>query len=227
MEQHIRTTATGGFVTFPDYDQLESGSQPWYFVAAKHTGSWNASLPDFYLTTIAALKTQIPNFDNALKWIIFGHGGTHIYQFANGFLANLEGDHENPGNILNQVSLVAYILDFSIMSDSLSTQALKQFDPEHNKSISQGEWMIDRGSSISLHDTNHFFLKFKNTRTGLYELRFCLPPHLETKLRELLAFSKTAEEQSAISLEQQIIVVSFYSVPSINILPMSFVGRGK
>ncbi|KAF9037089.1 hypothetical protein BJ165DRAFT_1408494 [Panaeolus papilionaceus] len=186
LEQHIRDVAPGGFVTFPPYDASTTIAQPFYFVASKHTGSWTSYLPQRYLDAMAELKHHIPNFDNALKWIIFGKGGTHIYQFANGYLVCLEGEHQNDSHPLNE--------------------ALRQFDPDHNKSIQQGEWMLDKGSSISLHDHRYFFLKFKNTRTGTYELRFCLPPIMEEKLRSLLAFSKTPAEQQAIALEQQLIV---------------------
>ncbi|PPQ66828.1 hypothetical protein CVT24_008687 [Panaeolus cyanescens] len=186
LDKHIRDIAPGGFVTFPSYDSSKTTPQPFYFVASKYTGKWTAYLPQTILDTLNQLRPHIPNCDTSLKWIIFGAGGTHIYQFANGYLACMEGEHQNKNHPLNE--------------------ALRQFDPDCNKSVAQGEWMIDKGSSISLHDPQYFFLKFKNTRTGLYELRFCLPPLLKEKLHSMLAFAKTPGEQKAIAMEQQIIV---------------------
>ncbi|TFK31763.1 hypothetical protein BDQ12DRAFT_739803 [Crucibulum laeve] len=180
LQSHI-TQSGAQFITFPDYD--DASTDPWFFIKHKNLGHWNASLPHFYINTLNVIREHVTNFDNALKWIIFGKGGTHIYQFENGFLANLEGPHEDPDHALNQ--------------------ALRQFDPEHNTSIVQGQWMVDRGSSISLCDHRYFFLKFKNTHTKLYELRFSLPPHLDTKLKELLALAKTPEEQQALTIETQ------------------------
>ena len=70
-----------GFVTFPESDQPKC-AKPLYFVGSNTTG---------------------------LKWIIFGNGGTHIYQFANRFLACLEGEHEDESNVLNRVRFVDFL----------------------------------------------------------------------------------------------------------------------
>jgi len=105
-------------------------------------GHWNASLPSFYINTISALRNNIPNFDAGLKYVIFGKGGTHIYQFETGFLANLEGEHGREDHPLNQ--------------------ALRQFDPAMNPNIPQGLWVIDKGSTFSLHDHRrvHYMVSF-------------------------------------------------------------------
>ena len=72
--------------------------------------------------------------------------------------------------------------------------------------------MIDRGSSISLHNYQHFFLIFKNTRTGILEYRFDLPPPLNERLQEMYAFANTPREQKALRLEHQAIRVSLFCI---------------
>lgn len=104
FEQSVRSTASGGgFVTFPESDQPPKCAKPLYFVGSNTTGTWSCSLPDEYIKAMGILKQNIKNFDVGLKWIIFGKGGTHIYQFANRFLACLEGEHEDESNVLNKV----------------------------------------------------------------------------------------------------------------------------
>ncbi|KAG6907600.1 hypothetical protein DXG01_008218 [Tephrocybe rancida] len=123
------------YLTWPDYDAEESGvdeRNPWFFAKHKSRGHWNVQLPSLYINTIGVLRDAVPNFDLGLKYIIFGKGGTHIYQFETGFMASLEGEHDEEGHPLNQ--------------------ALRQFDPSMDPTIPQGLWMIDKGSSLSLAD---------------------------------------------------------------------------
>jgi len=110
LHQKIRAVGAGGSITFPDYDAPDSETEPWFFAASKRAGSWSASLPDFYVNVIKTLRTDFPQFDGDLEGVIFGKGGTHIYQFSHGFIANLEGEHDKDDNKLNQVCICCITL---------------------------------------------------------------------------------------------------------------------
>ncbi|KAF9037088.1 hypothetical protein BJ165DRAFT_1408493 [Panaeolus papilionaceus] len=187
LTKHIRQLSVGGYVTFPDYDDSQPVSQPYYFAASRTAGNWSASLPDYYVNLMNEIKPYVPNFDKELKWAIFGKGGTHIYQFSKGYLWELCGEHKDPEHPLNKV--------------------IREYDSDHNPSLSPGEWMLDRGSSISLHDHRYFFLKFRNTRNGNCDFKFCLPDHLEEKLQSMIDLSKTPAEQQAIAMDNQVRLV--------------------
>ncbi|KAF8065233.1 hypothetical protein FPV67DRAFT_1501922 [Lyophyllum atratum] len=138
LQQHILNSGAQ-YVSWPDYNEVAAAGEngvtegdSWFFVKHKNQGHWNASLPAFYVRTIGVLRDNIPNFDAGLKYVIFGKGGTHIYQFEGGFLTSLEGEHSKEDHPLNQ--------------------ALRQFDPDMNPDISQGLWRIDKGSTLSLYD---------------------------------------------------------------------------
>jgi hypothetical protein len=94
--QHLESSQPCEFVTFPE----DAAS---YFVKHKSRGSWNADLEEPYISTYTQLQENIKNFDLGLKWIIFGHAGSHIYQLETGFLFSMEGRHEDPEHPLRKV----------------------------------------------------------------------------------------------------------------------------
>ncbi|TFK31762.1 hypothetical protein BDQ12DRAFT_618315 [Crucibulum laeve] len=164
LQQHIDQSGAQ-YVSFPEYDGV--ADDPPFFVKHKNRGDWNASLPTQYSKAIKELQDTLPTFTDQLKWIIFGSGGTYLIQVDQGYIANVEGPHEDPNHLLNKV--------------------LTEFG--------NGAWNIDRGSTLCLYDHRYFYLKFKNARTGSVEMRYHLPPVMENKVVELLALSRTAAEQ--------------------------------
>ncbi|KAG6856710.1 hypothetical protein H0H87_001499 [Tephrocybe sp. NHM501043] len=186
------------YLTWPDYDEVTA--------TGESGGHWNVKLPSFYINTIGVLRNAIPNFDLGLKYVIFGKGGTHIYQFETGFLASLEGEHEQEDHPLNQ--------------------ALRQFDPSMEPSVPQGLWKIDKGSSLSLANGRHFFIRFINTQTQTPEYRFCLPPVMDSKLRELLKLAQAPEQQQALRAEEQAIIVSHTPMATTKVQDVLLVGFG-
>jgi hypothetical protein len=95
LHQHLKSQPCE-FVTFPE----DAAS---YFLKHKSRGSWNADLEEPYASTVTQLQENIKDFDLGLKWIIFGHAGSHIYQFETGFLFSMEGRHEDPEHPLRKV----------------------------------------------------------------------------------------------------------------------------
>lgn len=93
---HTRIQSGCEFVSFSD------GEESRYFIKHKARGSWNAHLDDLYLNTITQIREQSEGFDAGLQYIIFGKGGTHIYQHENGFALNWEGNHEDPDHPFRQ-----------------------------------------------------------------------------------------------------------------------------
>jgi Cu2+-containing amine oxidase len=95
LQQHIKSGSCE-FVTFPE----DAGS---YFIKHQSRGRWNADLESIYHRTVTELREHVNNFDLGLKWIIFGKGGTHIYQFEKGLVVNTEGNHEDPEHPFRKV----------------------------------------------------------------------------------------------------------------------------
>jgi hypothetical protein len=95
LEAQIKSSCE--FVTFPDSDA------PSYFLKHKNRGAWNCNLQEPYLSAVRELQAGVPDFDIGLKWILFGYGGTHIYQSEAGFLASVQGVHNNENHPLNKV----------------------------------------------------------------------------------------------------------------------------
>ncbi|PPQ66829.1 hypothetical protein CVT24_008688 [Panaeolus cyanescens] len=182
-------SATSGWVTFPDYDTSKRIAHPYYFVASKTTGKWAMLLPDDYMNTIKEIKAHIPSstFDNSVKWILFGTAGTHVYQLTNGYITSLGEQHKDHSHPL--------------------VKALMEYDPDFNPSVGRGEWMIDKGSSISLHDHRYFFLKFTNTRTKRSQFKYCLPPHLEQKIEEMIKVAQSPAERDEVAFDNQLVTL--------------------
>lgn len=86
------------FVSFPDCEEDQ------YFIKRSTRGSWNSYLSQSYIDMVTVLREQVQHFDLGLQHIIFGKGGTHIYQFETGFIMNFEGNHEDPNHIFRQVN---------------------------------------------------------------------------------------------------------------------------
>ena len=66
---------------------------------------------DDYPLQLSELTSAVPNFDQTLRTIIFGHGGTHIYVFETGFFAHLEGKAMEKDHPLNRVSQMCIGVD--------------------------------------------------------------------------------------------------------------------
>ncbi|KAJ6628296.1 hypothetical protein B0H10DRAFT_1940493 [Mycena sp. CBHHK59/15] len=143
------------------------GSDDNYFI--KHKNGWNARLPPKPLQNIAELKPQITNFDSGIRGVtLFGHGQTHIFMFAGGFVADLneetEKDPEHP-----------------------LTKILNEFD--------QG-WCIEPGSTLCPYSDRYFFLKFKKRNDSVIQMRWCLPNSMSEKLTELHQLAESPEDQT-------------------------------
>lgn len=122
------------FASFPDFDllssetladQIEDGRSPYYFINHQPPGHWSLNLPTYYINVIQLLRETFKEsgrgdeFDLRLRWILFGKGRTHVYQFDNGFIHCLEGPHADPKHLLNQVGPSHDILGFQVLILSL------------------------------------------------------------------------------------------------------------
>ena len=81
-----------------------TGDGKGYFVKLLPSKEWTADLPDDYPHQIVQLRSELQGFDQGLKTILFGEGGTHIYVFERGFSAWFVGSADNPNHPLYKAS---------------------------------------------------------------------------------------------------------------------------
>jgi hypothetical protein len=84
-------------------------------VKLRGTDGWTLDVPDNYPLQIMDLRAKVKDFDQGIKTILFGQGGTHIYVFQVGFQAYFEGTAKNIDHPLHKVStslFFPYRLDF-------------------------------------------------------------------------------------------------------------------
>lgn len=94
-------------VTFPDTPPEKN----YYFMKTSKRGIWNLDLPDETTEVIQDLRKTNKGFDSELRWIVWGHGGTAIYQFlSGGRIEWVEGKHENPEHPLQKVRRRLFVL---------------------------------------------------------------------------------------------------------------------
>ncbi|KAJ7638051.1 hypothetical protein B0H17DRAFT_1216905 [Mycena rosella] len=146
------------------------GPDDTYFI--KHNKGWNARLPLTELQHLNHLKPHIgAKFDSAIRGLLFGHGQTHIFLLAGGFLANLseetKKDLEHP-----------------------LTKVLLEFD--------EG-WSMEPGSTLCPYSDRYFFLKFKKPNDTVIHTRWCLPELMTQKLAELKELTESPEDQMSLT----------------------------
>ncbi|KAJ7638050.1 hypothetical protein B0H17DRAFT_1106375 [Mycena rosella] len=142
------------------------GPDDTYFI--KHNKGWHARLPPKQLENVTALKPQVgPNFDSAIRGLLFGHDQSHIFLFAGGFISDLneetQKDAEHP-----------------------LTKVLTEFD--------EG-WCIEPGSTLCPYSDRFFFLKFKQPKDTVIQMRWSLPNLMSEKLAELKQLAESPEDQ--------------------------------
>lgn len=179
--QHIKSSQCE-FATF-------SQDPDSYFIKHKSRGSWSAHFEEPHISAIVQLRENMKHFDLGLKWIIFGYGGTHIYQFETGFMLYAQGRHEDPEHPLCKVS-PSFLLSYFQKKSMSSLQALKKFDDD-----TEHTWTVDKGSSLCLYDDRYYILRVKESDSSTSELVYNLPPAMDEKLKELIELARTPEEQ--------------------------------
>ncbi|KII95821.1 hypothetical protein PLICRDRAFT_34775 [Plicaturopsis crispa FD-325 SS-3] len=159
------------FVSFP----VEK--DPQWFIKLDNRGGWTAHMEQRYIDAANGLRKTVPNFDLGLTGILFGHEGSHIYQFERGFAYHLLGD--------------------SAEEDSLLRKTLEEF-LDHND-----PWCIQEGSTLCFYDSRYFFLQFKRPSGSQIQQRWCLPDTMAAKMTELVRLSETPEEREAMAAGEQ------------------------
>ncbi|KAI0090302.1 hypothetical protein BDY19DRAFT_887623 [Irpex rosettiformis] len=120
--------------------------------------SWILNVRPDYPDQVEILMSEIPNFSDRLRYILFGHGGTHIYVFDTGFCAHFEGEAKDPEHPLHKT--------------------IEEFN--------KPGWTLRDGSSLSLYDDNYFCLKFVHAESNEIFMRFNLPIKMHERLMELV-----------------------------------------
>ncbi|KAI0344675.1 hypothetical protein BDW22DRAFT_1482865 [Trametopsis cervina] len=156
------------YLTFADTD---AG----YFVRFRPGGgpdgrAWLLNVRPDYPDQISRLMSEVPDFTDALRYVLFGHGGTHIYVFRTGFVAHFEGAAKDPQHPLNQI--------------------LTEF--------SKPGWTLQDGSTLSAHDDRWFALKFAHPDSQEVFMRFHLPASMHEQLMELVDMTNKPDESLVI-----------------------------
>ncbi|KAJ6552688.1 hypothetical protein DFH09DRAFT_589590 [Mycena vulgaris] len=163
-------------VSFPD-----SPNPGHYFVKGEIKGSWSAVLPDYFIQRLSTMQHTMPNFNMNITGMLFGKGKTNICLFAGGFGADLDDSEvASPDHPLYKI-----FLEYSRPED---------------------RWCIEPGSALCFYDSRFFFLKFKKPGEHTVRNHWNLPPDMAAKLAELQALAQQPTEQSALLLEQQMLM---------------------
>ncbi|EIN06412.1 hypothetical protein PUNSTDRAFT_53872 [Punctularia strigosozonata HHB-11173 SS5] len=148
-----------------------------HFLKHVAAGGWDGTFPDNYPHKIFDLRKQFSDFDQGLRGIIFGSGGTHLYSLETGFSAELSGKADDPNHPLYK---------------ALSEQA----------ALGSG-WTVDLTSSICFYDPQYFLLRFRKGNTIQWKLS--LPNNMQNALTELMRVAETPEERTELQKEELVI----------------------
>ena len=99
LQKHLQNESPK-IVTFPD-----SLIPRLYFIKSTQRGQWYSQLEVAIDQEIRAAQKEAPYFSDIIDHILFGYGGTVIYQFigTGTFCPSLKGVHSDPTHPLHKV----------------------------------------------------------------------------------------------------------------------------
>ncbi|GJE90150.1 hypothetical protein PsYK624_062750 [Phanerochaete sordida] len=169
------------YIKGDQYGAKKAASLSWtddgrgYFVKLRGGDGWTMDVPDEYPLQIAQLRRQLSDFDQGIKTILFGQGGTHVYIFERGFVAHFEGTAEDSEHPLNKIF----------------------------QEFGKPGWDLHETSCLSPYNNRHFLLKFQQQGTTTLQMRWSLPDAASKGLKELMEIAEQPEEKAFLARFEQ------------------------